>query len=192
LTTITSPDDHGFFYVSVCADFIFSTKPHSWRACSDIHFTQYASYRQDELHTDPGYVRQLNSWVGITHVNSLVNLQTSNVENTIKRRWSRPSVPLAIQFLLNDALNSEFGIRPFDAMFGTESGAYFYLPTNPPAAAAHEQLLLFNDNLFVVKDLPNKYHKKVAASRRTHASVVPNTFQLGDFVILHLDKPWTS
>jgi hypothetical protein len=100
---------------------------------------------------------------------------------------------MAIQFHLNDFVNSEFGVRPFDATFGTESGAYFLLPTSmPPQAAAHERLKMLNDDLRLVRDLSFKHKAKMTSSRLPQASVSQNKFQPGDLVLYHVAKPRVS
>jgi hypothetical protein len=46
----------------------------------------------------------------------------------IKKNWGAPQVLQAITFHLNHAYNSEYGLRPYDGMFGTHAGRYFQLP----------------------------------------------------------------
>ena len=40
-------------------------------------------------------------------------------DENIKDNWSDPSIICLITFFLNDMVNSESGIRPFDAIFGS-------------------------------------------------------------------------
>jgi hypothetical protein len=48
----------------------------------------------------------------------LLTMITENPE--IKTKWGKPHVLQAIMFHINDTLNSEYGIRPFTALFGVE------------------------------------------------------------------------
>ena len=221
--TITPVDDFGHSNLSVFVDLttgftaLYPRKDHTADSLLDNLFSFYATYgKYDQIHTDPGSdicsqaVQQLNAWFGVTHQTSLVDVHTSNgVENTngrilrflrtlvaerdIKRIWSKPSILLAIQFHLNDHLNSEFGVRPFDATYGTESGAYYLLPTAmSPQVASHERLKLLNEDLRIVRDLSYKHKSKITDSRIKNPSVSHNKFQPGDLVLFHVSKPRPS
>jgi RNase H-like domain found in reverse transcriptase len=221
--TITPVDEYGNSNLSVFVDLttgqtaLYPRKDHSADSLLDNLFCFYATYgKYDEIHTDPGSdicsqaVELLNAWFGVTHQTSLVDVHTSNgVENTngrilrflrtmvaefgIKKKWSKPSILYAIQFHLNDFLNSEFGIRPFDATFGTDSGAYFLLPTSlPPHVASNERLKLLNDDLRLVRELSYKHKAKVTASRLPSNPISQNKFQPGDLVLYHVAKPRVS
>ena len=221
--TITPVDEYGNSNLSVFVDLttgqtaLYPRKDHSADSLLDNLFVFYATYgKYDEIHTDPGSdicsqaVELLNAWFGVTHQTSLVDVHTSNgVENTngrilrflrtlvaefgIKKKWSKPSILYAIQFHLNDFLNSEFGIRPFDATFGTESGAYFLLPTSmPPHVASNERLKLLNDDLRLVRELSYKHKAKIIESRLPSNPVSQNKFQPGDLVLYHVVKPRVS
>ena len=109
------------------------------------YFTTFGVF--EEVWSDPGsnkiadMVEQLKKWLGIGHVVSLVDRHESNgVEGTNKQllrhlktlvhddrivqRWSDPTVVCLITFALNDAINSETGVRPSDAKFGSLDGPY--------------------------------------------------------------------
>eukprot|EP01041_Mallomonas_annulata_P013753 gene13753-29248_t len=79
------------------------------------------------------------------HVVSFVDRHESNgVEDTNKqilhhlralvhderlgKRWSHPTLLPLILFAINDEVNSETGVRPFDAKFGSDTGTYCRLP----------------------------------------------------------------
>ena len=221
--TITPPDDQGYNCLSVFIDLttgqtaLYPQKNHSADSLVDSLFSYYATYgRYDELHTDPGSdvcsaaVKQLNAWFKVFHRTSLVDVHTSNgVENTngrilrflltliaekqVQKIWGRPSVTMAIQFHLNDTINSEYGVRPFDSTFGTEAGAYFLLPTGlPPAAAAAERLKALNEDLLIVRDLSYKHRSMVIAKRQPHAIKPQNRFQPGDLVLFDVGRPKAS
>ena len=96
----------------------------------------------DELWSDPGsdlmaeVVQQLSEWMGIRRVISLVDRHESNgVEGTNKqilrhlrtlvhdlrvpKKWSDPTIHSLVLFAIIDGVNSETGVRPLDAMFGS-------------------------------------------------------------------------
>jgi len=89
--------------------------------------------------------------MGIRRVISLVDRHESNgVEGTNKqilrhlrtlvhdlrvpKEWSDPTILSLVLFAINDGVNSETGVRPLDAMFGSADGPYFRLPdsVDPP------------------------------------------------------------
>ena len=50
------------------------------------------------------------------------------------KKWSDPTILSLVLFAINDGVNSETGVRPLDAMFGSADGPYFRLPdsVDPP------------------------------------------------------------
>ena len=113
------------------------------------YFTTFGLF--EEVWSDPGSdlmsetIEQLNKWLGIRHVVSLVDRHESNgVEGSNKRllrhfktlvhderlvnRWSDPTILCLVTFALNDAINSGTGVRPYDAKFGSEDEPYLKLP----------------------------------------------------------------
>ena len=106
---------------------------------------------------------------------------------------------------MNDEIHSETGIRPFDALFGSEDGSRFQLPPNlPNSADAYDQLKRLNEILQVVRSHSSSVQEaRVEKSLEgTSTALTQNTYQIGDFVLLHHDPlkpkpakllpPWTG
>jgi hypothetical protein len=174
-------------------------------------FSTYGPYHV--IHSDPGSdimsaaVAQLNAWLGCDHRVSLVDrhessgventngriqryLQTMMAEKDIKHRWSSPSVLGAVQFYLNDIVNSETGLRPFEATFGTVIGGQSALPqTSVPAPILSRTLESHNRDLLLLKELSFKHkHILVEQRRGLHTESQQNKFQKGDFVVYKIDR----
>jgi hypothetical protein len=90
-------------------------------------------------------VTQLNAWLGVRHLVSLVDVHESNgVERTngeiirhtralvndkrIKKSWSKTETISLVEFALNDRRHSESPYTAFELKFGTEDAKYFKLP----------------------------------------------------------------
>ena len=166
----------------------------------------------EELWSDPGsdimsdVVKQLNAWFGIKHVVSLVDRHESNgVEGTNKqilrhlktlvhderivKKWSDPTVLPLIFFTINDAVNSETGVRPLDAKFGSEDGPYLALPeTSLPSEATHAWVLALDENLRLIRSISSNFQAKLIAER---LAITPldsqNVYQPGDLVLFQLN-----
>ena len=54
----------------------------------------------------------------LRHLKALVH------DERLVQRWSDPTIICLITLALKDAINSETGVRPFDAKFGSEDGPY--------------------------------------------------------------------
>ena len=162
----------------------------------------------EELWSDPGsdimseVVSQLNSWFGIRHVVSLVDRHESNgVEGSNKQilrhlkalthesrmvnKWSDPTVLPLVVFAINDAVNSETGVRPLDAKFGSEDGPYLRLPEDSlPAEITHEWVKALDADLRLVRDVSAKYQQELITERLAQTPAeTQNQFQTGDFIL---------
>lgn len=173
----------------------------------------------DELISDPGSdflsdtVKMLNQWFGVKHVVSLVDRHQSNgVEGSNKQllrhlrmlvhderlvhEWSAPYVLPLIVFALNDALNSETGLRPFDAVFGSDDGKYFHLPkdvTERADVASNAFVMRLTEHLRVIREVSAKYQAEIVAERGAVSNAKPqNIFQPGDFVLFQRSLPLPS
>jgi hypothetical protein len=149
-------------------------------------------------------VAQLHSWLGITHLVSLVDRHESNgverrnqdvlrhltalvFDERFKDRWSDDTILSLIEFSINDSLNSETGVRAFDAKFGTHSGTYFRLPPDLPSSLRSSSFLSMLDaDLRSIHSHIRKTNNAVVAKRLNGATPErQNQYQPGDFV-LHL------
>ena len=180
----------------------------------------FASYGLfDEIISDPGsdimskVVKNLNTWLGIRHIVSLVDWHQSNgVERTnqellrhlktlthderITNKWSDPMVLSFIIFSINDTINQETGNRAFDLKFGSEDGTYFKLPEGLSVRDKSETWLkLLNEDLRIVREISSKYQQDLIAERlATTPEELQNKFQPTDMVLFQLDpdKPRPS
>ena len=101
----------------------------------------------EEIWSDQGsdftsnLIKQLNKYLGINHLFSLVDRHEScGVEGSNKQilrhikalvmdqrsesTWSEPVDLALVFFVINDGVNSETGCHPMDAMFGSSDGPY--------------------------------------------------------------------
>jgi hypothetical protein len=167
----------------------------------------------DCLMSDPGsefnneVIKHLTQWFGIRHVFSLVDRHESNgVEGTnkqvlrhlkalvmderIKDQWSSPTVLPWVQFIINSHQNSETGIVPFHAHFGSADATYFRMPeTGDSMQRAHAYIQLLDNNLRVLLDISKRHQAGIVAKRAAN-SVTPdrqNKFQPGDLVLFQLN-----
>jgi len=175
--------------------------------CLFTHFCTFGLF--DELWSDPGsdlmseVVAQLNDWLGIRHVVSLVDRHESNgVEGTnkqilrhlralchdkrLEKRWSDPTVLALILFTINDEVNSETGIRPLDAKFGSEDGTYFKLPeqgTAPEITSAWLRNL--NTDLSTIRQISRRHQEDLVRERTALNPPLTdqNLFQPGDLIL---------
>lgn len=163
----------------------------------------------DEIISDPGSmflsdtVAQLNSWLGLRHKVSLVDVHESNgVERTnqeilrhlrslcnddrIRRQWSQPHVLCLIEFALNSRINTETSHSAFELKFGSEDAKYFKLPEDISSESiANEWLKNINQNLIVIRQLTNDFQKELIIERTKHnpPEELQNQYQPGDYVL---------
>ena len=175
-----------------------------------IYFTTFGVF--DELWSDPGsdlmsdVVKQLNKWLGIKHVVSLVERHESNgVEGSnkqilrhlrtivhdkrITKDWSEPYVLCLVLFVINDEVNSETGVRPFDARFGWIDSPYLKLTENAlPEEITHEWIKQLDDKLRTVRSISSEYQAKLVKERLEQTPEKRrNVYHPGELVLLQRD-----
>ena len=217
--TITPPDCHGntkiitIVVIMSKLVYLYPAKTSDAKTVATAIFSFCSHYGLfDSLITDPGsefdneVVKHLNSWFGISHKFSLVDRHESNgveatnreiqrylralvMDERVKDRWSEPHLLGLIQFHLNSKLNSETGVVPFHAHFGTQAGTYFRMPeegTDLQRVSAYIKLL--DEDLKIVKAIMDKVTADIAKER---TSLVPydkqNKFQPQDLVLFQLN-----
>ena len=175
-----------------------------------IYFTTFGIF--DELWSDPGSdlmsdtVKQLNSYLGIRHVVSLVDRHESNgVEGPNKQllrhlrtlvydtrtisRWTDPTILCMVFFVINDTVHSETGYRPLDLKFGSDDGPYLRLPEGVvPENITQKWLKDLTEDLRHLRALSKKHQDEIAAERVAQTPVeLQNVYQPGDLVLLETD-----
>ena len=149
--------------------------------------TQFGLY--DEIITDPGsnftsdLYAQLNAWLGLRHIYSLVDVHESNgVERVggevirhlrslvnderIKNRWSDVEVLGLIEFAINSRKHTEAPYTPFELTFGSEDLKYFRLPEGVDTdSLSHEWLKKLNEDLKTVREITNRFQEDLIQER---------------------------
>jgi len=217
--TITPPDIHGNTHLIVVVDHFkkyvwgYVAKDYSAMSVATALFVFYCTFGVfDEVWTDPGsnilsdVVEQLNKWLQVKHVVSLVDRHESNgVEGSnkqilrhvrtlvhdlrVKERWSDPIILCLVFFVINDQINSETGVRPLDAMFGSADGPYLRLPKEGlPADITNAWVVELDADLKHIRKVSEEYQKKLV-QERTQATPeeTQNQYQPGDLVFFRRD-----
>ena len=168
----------------------------------------------DVIMTDPGsdfkseVVEHLVRWFGMLHVFSLIDRHKSNgVEGTckqvsrhvrvltqeerIKDEWSSPTVLPLIEYLVNSHENSETGVVPLEATFGSKD--YPINMTMPdgldPAEHTHEFVRRLDDNLQHLRAVSKQFQEQLILERtKSTPAETQNQYQAGDFVLFERNK----
>ena len=165
----------------------------------------------DELASDPGSdltskaVAELNSWLGVRHKVSLVDVHTSNgCENTnkmviqhlsalcndlrCKDKWTDPKIIGLIQLHFNGSISAEAGITPFQALFGSKDQTYYTLDPRVEAKDLQfEYTKKLDDCLRQLRNISAKHQAKLIEARTTKAPM--NKFAVGDLVLKNVRSP---
>ena len=216
---VTPPDEHGNEHLIVVVDqfsrYVWAMPAKTYDAKTIatalfVYFTLFGVF--DELWSDPGSdlmskaVKQLNAYLGIKHVVSLVDRHESNgVEGPNKqllrhlrtlvydermiRRWSEPVILYMVLFVVNDTVHSETGFRPLDLKFGSDDGPYMRLPDNQlPENITESWLKDLDDDLRHLRSVSREHQKRIADERTAATPVrTQNVFQAGDLVLMEMD-----
>jgi hypothetical protein len=219
--TITPPDKYGNQYLHVIVNHftkltvLFAATENTALAVATALFQFCCSYGLfDSLISDPGsefnndVIKQLTAWFGIRHVFSLVDRHESNgVEGTnkqilkhlkalvmderVKDAWSSPTVLPLVQFIINNHQNSETGLVPFHAHFGSANATYFRMPAEggDSMQRAHAYIQLLDNNLRVMRDISKRHQADIVAKRAANSPAPDkqNIFQPGDLVLFQLN-----
>jgi hypothetical protein len=167
----------------------------------------------DVIMTDPGsdfkseVVGHLVRWFGMLHVFSLIDRHESNgVEGTckqvsrhvrvltqeerIKDEWSSPTVLPLIEYIVNSHENSETGVIPLEATFGSKDSIYMTMPDGlDPAEHTHEFVRRLDENLAHLRAVSKRFQEQLIAERTSATPAeTQNTYQPGDFVLFERNK----
>ena len=217
--TISPPDKHGNNYVIVLVNLytklcqLYPVKNKDELTTARVLFKHLITFGVvDELHSDPGSdltsgaVKQLNQWFGVHHQLSLVDRHTSSgVEQTnnlilrhikaliyderLRESWSDDECLGFVQFILNSSDNSETGVIPYVAHYGTADATYHRLPSDLPASQQpHALLKLLDEQLQRVKQVSDEFQGRLIAERLAANPARPNQYQPGDLVVQRVEK----
>ena len=222
--TITPPDQEGNQYITVIVNHftkltgLYPSKTHTAIDAAQALFQYCCTFGLiDSIISDPGsefmneVLENLTKWFGIRHIFSLVDRHESNgVERTnqsilrhlkalvmderIQHQWSHCTVLPLIQFMLNSFDNSESGVIPFHATFGSADATYFQLPNarekegDDELTITQSYVKLLDTNLKALQDISKKHQEQIKSERQMNSSVdTQNTYQPGDLVLFQHD-----
>lgn len=221
--TVTPPDELGNTYILVIVNHftkftaLYPAKDHNALTTATSLFQYFCTFGLvDCIITDPGsefmneVIAQLTTWFGIRHRFSLVDRHESNgVEHTnamilrhlkalifderVQYKWSSPTVLPLIQFMLNSFDNSETGVVPFHAHFGSADATYFQLPPlvdgkEKDSMPTQHYVKLLDENLRLLHDISKDHQAAIAKERQINSSPeLQNIYQPGDFVLWQRD-----
>ena len=213
--TVTPVDanGNGHLVVIVChfTKYVWAKPAKTWEAetIAKVLFEYFCTFGlYDEIWSDPGsdlmsnVVELLHKWLGVKHVISLVDRHESNgVEGTNKqilrhlktlvhdervvKKWSDPTILCLVLFVINDEVNSETGVRPLDARFGSSDGAYLKFPEDAvPGEVSHQWLSELDADLKNIRDKSAKYQEELAAKRlKNTPEEFQNVYKPGEMIL---------
>ena len=216
---VTPADEEGYQYIHVFKLFpsrlvgLYPSKDLTSDSLALAMFQFFVTYGlTDVLITDPGsnitseVIEKLLAWFGVRLRLSIVARHESNgVERTNRevlrflqllvhserliKIWSRPHVICAVQFLLNEQVNSETGISPFEFVFGSDDVRYFSLPEGDDLKVrAGSFLQLLNRNLSAIRSEARKIQSVEQEKRLIGGGETVNAYQPGDYVLRKVTK----
>lgn len=162
--------------------------------CAFGKFNRIISDPGSDLMSD--VIKNLNKWIGIQHIFSLVDRHESNgVERTnglilrhlralvyderIGSTWSAPEVLCWVAFELNSFPHGETGITPYEATFGSDDVVYFNFKDD--SEVSHPFVKHLSQNLKTIRENSFKFQQKLIAERSKN--FVQTVFKPGDFVL---------
>jgi hypothetical protein len=130
---------------------------------------------------ESNYVERTNKEV-LRFLSALVHCER------LKKIWARPQVISLIQFMLNEAVNAETGLSPFEYVFGSVDSKYFLLPddTNTKMKSG-VYITQLNDNLRIIREEAQRIQLREQEKRLVHGAG-SNAYQIGDLVLRRVEK----
>ena len=218
--SVTPPDKDGNTHLIVFVDhyakyvWAYVAKDYSAIEVAIGLFIYYCTFGVfDEVWTDSGsnilsdVVKQLNEWLQVRHVVALVDRhETNGVEGSNKQivrhlqtlvhdlrivdRWSDPIILCLVLFVINDQVNSETGVRPLDAKFGSAAGPYLRLPADElPENITNAWVVALDADLKHIRKISSEYQQQLVIERTRNTPVeTQNVFQPGDLVFWERDR----
>ena len=120
-----------------------------------------------------------------TNKQILRHLKTLVHDERMIRRWSDASVLPLVLFVINDSINSETGVRPLDARFGSAEGPYLSLPEGlDPSRITHEWVRALDADLKRLREVSSKHQREIVAKRTAETPAdKQNVYQPGELVL---------
>ena len=176
------------------------------------HYTTFGMF--DEIVSDPGSalmadaVKQLNTYLGIKHVVSLIGRHESNgcestgaqylrhlkalcADERIIDRWSEDTVLPLINFAIcNHPTPETGGYTPFQMKYGTQDAEYFRMPeTLEPGKISHEILIRLDKDLQIIREKSLQLQQELVQERKKNDEAA-QTYEPGDYVLFNpREKP---
>jgi hypothetical protein len=217
--SITPPDIHGNTGATVIINlFTKLIAVYPYKTISGLHTSvsvlkYICSYGLiEKIYTDPGsdftsnIVKDLNKWLGSTHVFSLVDRHESNgvervirevtrhlrnlcLEEKIKDKWGDDAVLPVIQFIINSTYNRESGtavqkFSPFALTFGTLKTDRFdekKMTEKETANFTTKFVMELNENFKILHEASLR-HQSMIRETRSNLANQPTNLAVGDIV----------
>jgi len=124
-----------------------------------------------------------------TNKQILRHLRTLVHDLRVPKKWSDPTILSLVLFAINDGINSETGVRPLDAMFGSADSPYFWLPDSvDPATITSAWVRGLDEDLRHIRAKSLEFQRKLIAERTEDTpEELQNCYQPGDFVLFQRD-----
>ena len=221
--TVTPPDEDGYVGLLLIVELdtkfpqAYPIKDYSAHTVATILFKHYCTFGIfDAVLSDPGSslladtVKQLNSWLGVKQLVSLIGRHESNGtehvnalfmghlrrlvhDERLTHQWASDTVLPLINHALATSPNAELGgLSPAELKFGTADLARFNLPPSLLPGANYSVIVQrLNENLAIVRSITNSFQEKLR-SQRTKAHFPHNQFQPGDKILWNPREQPTS
>ena len=214
--TVTPSDEDGYVGLLLIVELdtkypqAYPIKDYTAQTVATVLFKHYCTFGIfNAVLSDPGSalladsVKQLNTWLGITHLVSLVGRHESNGtehvnsifmrhlrrlvhDERLTHKWASDTVLPLINHALATSPNEELGgLSPAELKFGTIGSKHFELPT--PLLPGHhysEFVATLDANLALIKSITNKFQQELRAKRQKQNYLQgKNTYQHGDLIL---------
>ena len=210
--SVTPHDEDGYVGLLLLVELdtkqAYPVRDYSAPTVATILFRQYCTFcAYTSILSDPGsafmanVVQQLNQWLGINPLISLVGRHESNGtehvnalfmghlrrlvhDERLTHRWASDTVLPLINHALATFQNDELGgLSPIELKFGTRALEHFMLP--PPLVPGHDYTTLVQQldaNLAVVRSATSAFQATLRSRRHT-TTPSQNQFSPGDVIL---------
>ena len=107
----------------------------------------------------------------------------------VPKKWSDPTILSLVLFAVNDGVNSETGVRPLDAMFGSDDSPYLRLPDSvDPSSITSAWVRGLDEDLRHIRAKSSAFQDELVKARTQDTpDETQNRYQPGDFVLFQRD-----